>query len=292
MGVADTVEVRRARPLLGTWVRVRVGARDRDTALAAAERALGAVERVQALMSVHSASSEVSRLNREAARGPVRVDPWTFRILREADRISRASGGLFDISVGGALRDRGQLPNFHGDSQSLDPAASYRDIQLRARDRSVRFRRELAIDLGGIAKGFAVDLAVRAARGRGVSSVAVEAGGDLRFESCVVEPVFVRDPWHPDRVRPLFEAKAAAIASSGGRLAGRPARDGRLAVPILDRLGTSRSARVERGEVAATVHGRSCLEADALTKVALLAPAAEARRVLARFGARAWRMTA
>ena len=102
-------KVRRARPLLGTLVEIRVRG-ESARAGAAVERAFEAIARVHALMSFHEADSDVSRLNRLAHREAVGVDPHTFAVLEDAERLARASGGAFDIAIAPALVRLGFLP--------------------------------------------------------------------------------------------------------------------------------------------------------------------------------------
>ncbi len=106
-----TDPVRRAQPWLGTLVEIRV--RDAGACAdvhAACDAAFSAVARVHALMSFHDPRSELSALNRAAARRPVPVSPWTCAVLARAVEVAEASGGLFDCAVGSALVRAGRLP--------------------------------------------------------------------------------------------------------------------------------------------------------------------------------------
>src|SRR5690606_6452766 len=105
-------------------------------------------------------------------------DPRTFAVLRGAKEVSERSDGLFDITAGARLVTWGFLPAPVG-APVPDDTASWRDIVLEDENR-VRFQKPLWIDLGGIAKGYAVDRAL-AAMGLGKDiQVCVNAGGDLR----------------------------------------------------------------------------------------------------------------
>src|SRR5437016_5308813 len=104
------VSIRRARPLLGTFVEIAVAAETVDAAEAAVEAAYAAVATVHRLMSFHEAESDVSWLNRGAASGAVRVRGWTYQVLEAARDLHRRSGGMFDIAVAPALQRLGVLP--------------------------------------------------------------------------------------------------------------------------------------------------------------------------------------
>jgi len=236
----------RARPLLGTIVAIRAEATD-----AAIDAAFGAVARVHALMSAHSDAGDIAAVNAGAWRRPVTVDAWTFRVLAAALRIGRASGGAFDPTLG-----RG---------------ATYADVELLP-DRRVRLRRRARLDLGGIAKGLAVDRAVEVLRRWGAPAGCVNAGGDLRFFGNTPQVARVRLPSAPSLSVALPAAREQAFATSGAYFGGTHVdpRDGR-------RLRL-------RGSV--TVSAHSCMLADALTKA--VAAAGRAPGLLARFRARAY----
>src|ERR1700729_2982788 len=169
----------RARPLLGTVVSVRVRGAAPRAAHRAIDQAFAAISEIHRLMSFQDGDSDISRLNRGAARTPVTVHPHTFHVLAWAARMAQLSQGLFDASIGSTLVEWGILaaPN---DVALPAAGVSFRDIELRS-GRQVFFRRPLWIDLGGIAKGYAVDRAVEALRAFRITSACVNAGGDLRI---------------------------------------------------------------------------------------------------------------
>jgi len=249
--------LRRARPLLGTIVEISVhGASDR--LVRALEAAFAAVATVHRLMSFHDPASDVSRLNRDAMRVPVRVDPRTRVVLAAARRVSAASSGVFDVTVAPLLQRWGHLPACAG-APAPDSRADWRDIELGA-DGTVRFRRPVTIDLGGIAKGFAVDEAVAAARDAGAAAVFVNAGGDMRASGDRAEPIHIRHPVRAGYWIDLGALREAALASS--------ARAGTLPGPHVDPRRDARAGAFD----GVTVRAPTCMMADALTKVALVAP--------------------
>src|SRR5262244_1716732 len=111
---AAPVSIRRARPLLGTFVEIAVAGETFDAAEAAVEAAYSAVATVHRLMSFHEADSDVSRLNRSAVSGAVRVHDWTYQVLEAARDLHGRSAGVFDISVAAALQRLGLLPSVPG----------------------------------------------------------------------------------------------------------------------------------------------------------------------------------
>jgi FAD:protein FMN transferase len=277
-----TACVRRARPLLGTWVTVTIECPDVEAANEAASRAFAAVEKVHGLMSAQEPSSDISRLSVRGHEAPTPVHPWTYDVLRIAREVSVVSGGLFDVTVGGRLEELGLLPQVRR-RRRRENVASYADIDLLS-DSTVRLKRPCRIDLGGIGKGYAVDQAIEAARlDPDIETVIVNAGGDLRVRGNQPQPVFVRDFFHPDGLWPAGAVSDGAIASSGGSGALRDSHRG--PVTPLVRRGDRRLF----GELpGVTVTASTCTVADALTKVVLLAAGREANDALKHFGARAW----
>ena len=258
----DTLELRRARPLLGTLVEIAARGSERERLARAIDAAFTSVSQVHRLMSFHARDSDVSRLNRQAWRTALRVHPWTYAVLEEAQRVAQASDGLFDVSVARVLVARRLLPAPRG-VRVPDRRACYRDIRLLPGFR-VRFDRPLLIDLGGIAKGFAVDRAVQGLRSAGVESALVNAGGDLRCFGAVAQRVHVRDPRAPSRLLPLADLTNGAIATSAAYFT-RQRRAGRDMCAQVDPRGRG---GVPAGSV--SVAARHCMTADAWTKVLLL----------------------
>jgi thiamine biosynthesis lipoprotein len=277
---SPATEVRRARPLLGTLVDIQAAAAMPEARLHdALDRAFSAIGRVQALMSFHDPASELSRLNRQAAQQPVAVDPQTFEVLCAAVELSRLSRGAFDICIGAPLRHWGYLPAGEG---MAEPGADWRDIEL-LEGRRVRFHRPLCLDLGGIAKGHAVDRAVAALREAGVERALINAGGDLRAFGEAPWSVGLRHPLAPAHSVHALELRDEALATSANSFSRRRSGAGEVS-PLLD----PRSGRPWLGQASVSVRAADCLHADALTKVVLFAAPDLAGRVLEAHGAQAY----
>ena len=250
--------MRRARPLLGTYVDIEASGAVDPVLDAAVNAAFAAVARVHRLMSFHEADSDVSRLNRRAACEPVSVDRWTATVLRQARRIFEATDGLFDCAVGRELMQLGLLP-----SRDLEHVerGTFSAVKLLP-DNRVRFSARIAIDLGGIAKGFAVDRAIATLRGHGVREALVNAGGDMRMIGDTARPIHIRCPTDHHHLVPagLLQNGAMATSSAMATVARDHARRARQSTSM--RSGVSDVDRNAYSVVAPT-----CLLADALTKV-------------------------
>jgi len=255
--------MRRARPLLGTFVEIEASGPDRAEVNRAVDAAFEAVAAVHRLMSFHDSESDVSRLNREAFDRPVMVHAWTFRVLETSVELHHRSNGVFDVAVAPALQSMGVLPKLDTDAPIDAQARTPDAIELR-NGQMVRFRhRQARIDLGGIAKGFAVDRALEALRESGsLAWGLVNAGGDLAAFGAQVQSAHVRYPRDPGRVVCRVEFANEALASTARRF--DPFRS----------VETSGSAIIgPDGQAPAnaidgvTVRAPSCMIADALTKI-------------------------
>ena len=259
--------MRRCRPLLGTYVELTAGKAK------GIQAAFAAIERVHRLMSAHEPESDVARINCFAHIEPVRVDGWTARMLERALFWSRQSEGAFDVvRAGKAALEHGLIPRHLDQPEPVAAHWTWLEIQ----GATVRLSKPGCIDLGGIAKGFAVDLAIAALKDAGCERGLVNAGGDLRG--------FGPEPWpvtivHPRTRAPLIEVELRdqALATS----AGLPSGFGLLS---FDHLGLSR-----RWISVSVLAGRAC-DADALTKI-IWANGADIGAMLADVGAKALAVT-
>jgi FAD:protein FMN transferase len=248
--------MRRAQPLLGTIVEVTAeGAGDASSA--AIEAAFASIVKVQWLMSFHDPSSDVSRINGAAAGEAVSIDPHTSRVLCSARALSELSDGAFDVTTASVLVENAFLP---GRSEQPLPDVTYRDLDLLPGDR-VCWRRKGWIDLGGIAKGYAVDCAVAVLRANGVATGVVNAGGDLRCFGAA-QAVHVRHPYAPMTLVQMGWLTDAAFATSAGYFSGIDRGGGQI-----DPLVDPRRRRCVNWEVSTSVAAPDCMTADALTKI-------------------------
>ncbi len=279
-------ELRRCRPLLGTFVEITARGAASGVLATGVDAAFAALVRVQSLLSYHEPSSELSRLNREAARGPVRVDDWTFRVLALAQRIHSASDGCFDPVVAPLLERAGYLPRPAG-APRVSSHARFSDVILSS-DNRVRFARPLRLDLGGIAKGFAVDRAIDALRSAGVIAAIVNAGGDLRAFGDSAWPMVVRDPVSPGRLHALATLREGALATSAVYFSRRRTKAHGWTSAIVD----PRSRRPWLARASVTVRASDAATADALTKVLALHGPVRTRTLLETFDAEGWWLAA
>jgi thiamine biosynthesis lipoprotein len=256
--------LRRAKPLRGTLVEVQIHGGHGPRGEAALRDAFAQVERVQRLMNRHAADSDIGRFNAAPVGQAVDADPWTLEVLALAARLQRESGGAFDCD------ERAGAAGDPADSAPAWAVAAGALVKLRP----------ARLDLGGIAKGYAVDRAIEALACVALDGYAlVNAGGDLRHRGPRPAPVALRDPADAGRVARVHALCNEALASSCvGGLSPRPGARPRIA----QRRGGQPLAHTAGASVLAPCG----LLADALTKVVLLADAATRQTLLARHGAR------
>ncbi|TYO98156.1 thiamine biosynthesis lipoprotein [Geothermobacter ehrlichii] len=261
--------VRRTRMLMGTIVEV-VAFGDRKPTLAAIDRALDEMARIEELMSPRRPGSDLARL--AAARDFVTLSPETARLLRLSLAINRRSGGAFDPTLGALKR----LWDIEGEHPAVpDEAALRRALALTGPDRLLldgdRARVAapgVGVDLGGIAKGYAIDRAAAVLRQAGITHASINAGGDLRL----IGDRFGR-PWrigiqHPRRqgeMLAILELEDAAVVTSGDYERYFMA-DGKRYHHIFDPA----TGRPARGCQSVTVVAGDAVRADALATAAFV----------------------
>ena len=212
---------------MGCTATVRVCGPDAAALPSIVGEALDEIDRVDRLMSNHRRDSALSRLNREAARGPVAVEPELLDFLAVCLRWSRESHGAFDVTVGplmkawGFFHDEGRVPG-EDEVRRVLAVVGYRHVVLDRAAGTVRFDRPgVALDLGGIGKGYAVDRVVEGLRRRGVASALVNLGGSSVY-GLGAPPgkdawaVGIADPSRSTRIALTVSLRDRALSVAGG----------------------------------------------------------------------------
>ena len=184
--------------VMGTFARVVVVADDVRIAERCIRRALAEIRRIDELMSDYKGDSEISQVNRHAYERAVKVSRDTFEVLRKSIRYSRLSRGAFDVTVGPLVdlwraAAEANRPPSPQQLQQVRGRVGYEKLVLDANALTVRFKVEgMRVDLGAVAKGYAVDKAVMAVRKAGAIGGMVDIGGDIR---CFGAPPAGRTAW-------------------------------------------------------------------------------------------------
>ena len=183
-GFADQWVVRDGQAM-GTTIHTEVWAQDQRLAEQVADEVINIMNHVDQLMSPYIESSELSLVNRQASQAPVQISAELFKVIERSIFYSELTHGAFDItyaSIGYMYDFREAIRPSRNQLDSHVQYINYKNIVLDPSDNSVFFRDpNVRIDLGGIAKGFAVDLAIEKAAQSGVENILVTAGGDSRI---------------------------------------------------------------------------------------------------------------
>lgn len=222
-----------------------------DTAQPAADAMVHRLARLERTINIFKSDSELSRLNQTAAEKPFKCSRELWRILEAARRAYAETDGAFDVTVGPLM----QLWGFHAKHESWPAPEAIAAARARVglnrvrfdeRTRSVQFSQDgMSLDVGGLAKGYALDLAIDIARRYGITAGLIDLGGNL---ACLGTPppgesayiVGVRDPFQRDRLASTIEVLGACVATSGDyehavTLSGRRVchiMDARTGVPV------------------------------------------------------------
>lgn len=212
----------REQAIMGTAVRVELWADDRRNGEAAIAAVMDDMHRIDRTMSPHKPDSELSRINREAAHRPVPLSDEMYRLVERALQFSALSDGIFDISYAsvGQLYDyRAGIAPAPAELERARAAIGWRGLRLDPAARSLRFARAgMRIDLGGFAKGHAVDRASAILRAHGIAHAYVAAGGDSRVlgdRRGRPWTIAIRDPRRADGVVAVLPLEDVSISTSG-----------------------------------------------------------------------------
>jgi len=169
-------------PAMGTDFTLYLYASDPTVAATASEEVFEEIDRIEQLLSNYRDSSELSRINQNAATKPVTTDPEMLAFLQASEHWSRISDGAFDITVGrlmkswGFFRHEGRIPT-DAELSALRTVTGWQKVTLDPTNRTVSFTAPgLELDPGGIGKGFAVDAAVRILRADHITAALLSAG--------------------------------------------------------------------------------------------------------------------
>jgi len=262
------------QPQMALPFRIVLYAPEEKTAKAAADAAFKRIAQLNDILSDYDMDSELSKLSQTSGQGrevPVSDDLW--RVLQRAQTVARRSGGAFDITVGPYVnlwrkaRREQKMPDAARLAQARQ-AVGYTHVRLNSERRTVQLLvPNMRLDLGGIAKGYAIDEALKTLRLRGITSALVAGGGDM----AVLDPPPGKKGWLIE-LAPLDATNApparfvrlshAALATSGD-LFQRLEIDGKRYSHIVDPrtgIGLTDHSLV-------TVIAPDCMTADSLTKV-------------------------
>lgn len=171
--------------IMGTTVHTEVWHQDESIAQQVADLVIQTMHEVNQSMSPYIETSELSLVNKNAVSEVLPVTDELYAVIDRALHYSQMTNGAFDVtfaSVGYLYDYRNAVRPTKSDIQQQLEGVNYKHIVLDANRKTIRFKQpQVRIDLGGIAKGYAVDLAISRAQEHGVERIFVSAGGDTRI---------------------------------------------------------------------------------------------------------------
>jgi len=222
-GKPESFVHRRSQFLMGTLVEISVFEKDKDIAQLAIQKAFNEIQRMEELMSTRIPGSEISKINRSAGLGPVPVSAEVFAVIEQALYWAEQTNGALDIS----LEPVQKLWDFDGnhsslpDKNALEQALSkvgYRKIQLKNQTVFLT-EKGMGLHLGAIAKGYAVDRAIKILKELNIHHALVNAGGDLKTLGLRPDQtawkIGLQHPRKPESILASFSLSGKAVATSG-----------------------------------------------------------------------------
>lgn len=212
-----------SRDLMGTIVQITLMKGDRTRFDPAANAAFDEIKRCEALFSSYIPDSDVSKVSKEAGVRPVKVSAEVIEVVDKAVKVAELSGGAFDPTVGvlskvwGPSGEKGFVPAKEEVGRLL-PLVDYKNIEVdKAASTLFLKKKGMALNLGGVAKGFITEKAAFALKANGVERGIVHAGGDMVVFQKDEERQFIIGIQHPREKKLLGEAHLynGAVATSG-----------------------------------------------------------------------------
>jgi thiamine biosynthesis lipoprotein len=281
---SQTDLIRVHRPAMGSYFEIRLGVRV-PGAVDLASRALDLIDDLETQLTVYSDESEVSRLNAKAHLGPVAVERGLFGLLERALKLSKLTGGAYDVTSGALSQAWGFIrgPRRVPDPETLADARArtgWQHLRLDPETATVGFDREgIRINLGSIGKGYAIDRAVQVIRRHWFPTSALIHGGQSSLFALGSPPgrfggrweIAVRNPLRPETPLGVLRLRDRGLGTSGSAFQ-QFIEGGRAYGHILDpRTGEPAAG----GPASVTVLAPTAADADALsTAFYLLGPEA------------------
>jgi len=246
--------ISRCKTLLGTFVEITISGNESDDYLIQLTNdAFNEISRIEKIMSYYDNESEVTLLNKFAHKKDCEVSSDLLVVLKKALNLSDLSNGLFDVTIVPSLvKQKLLLKKYH----FLDKKSSYKDIIIKGN--YISFNRKLAIDLGGIAKGYAVDKAMSLLEEFSDMDIVINAGGDIAMNNSRGKLIDIRYSKFGNLVKLPMYNKSLATSANYYQKEGKSA------------IINPKTKSVNLSNKTVSVFANDCITADALTKVSFL----------------------
>ncbi len=265
-----TVTVQKTEPIMGTDVTVTVVAPSEKAGESAIDAAMDEIKRLDSMMSLYKDESEITRVNLAAGEHSVTVSPEMIEMLEYAGRVSDLSGGVFDVTIGPLVvlwqmrLKEGTVPT-DKEIKTVLSRVGYRDILIDRKGSTIFLtKKDMIMDFGGCAKGYAADRAAGVLKKRGIENALVSVAGDIRAmgkrEDGKPWRIGIQHPREADKTLAVLELSDRSISTSGDYERFKIVRNKRYH-HILD----PRTGKPSQGTVSVTVVGDKGAIVDPLT---------------------------
>jgi|LSQX01.2.fsa_nt_gb thiamine biosynthesis lipoprotein len=183
----ETVPVETEKFAMGTFIIQRIYSDDAENI---SNKVIERIKKIEEDMTINKQGGEINSLNGSAGKGYVNLSQDTLYVLAEALRISEASNGAFDVTVGPLVKawgvsDKNPIVPLDNDIKNLLNLVNYKDLQINMNESKAKLNKEgQIVDVGGIAKGYATDEALDIYRENGVKSALISLGGNVAALGC------------------------------------------------------------------------------------------------------------
>ncbi len=212
--------------LMGTTVETTTRSTDINHCKLVLVKAYQEMQRIENLLSCYKDSSEISAINREAGIHPVKVSYETLSMLKRADAYCKKYNGVFDVTIGplsdlwGFSEDKVIVLPRDQEIKELDKLVNYKNIVINEKDTTVFLKKKgMSIDLGGIAKGYAIDRGSAVLKENGITNFILNAGGDIYVsgtkDNDTQWKLGIKHPRNTNDLVAEFDLRDYAVATSG-----------------------------------------------------------------------------
>lgn len=251
--------MRRNQPLLGTYVEIWIEELNEKNVQQnffyqeICNVVFHEIKKVQDLMSIHDVGSEISKLNRLShtdKKLELRIHPWTYEVLLIAKKICEETDGLFDCGIGQYAKHKNSQKYYELGIRSID----FLDVN------HIMIKGPIRFDLGGIAKGYAIDRGIEILKNFGIENASINAGGDMRVVGKNDHAIYLKESDFGNAYIYLGDLNDGAIATSSTRF-GRTTKKGGMSYLI-----NPRTRKCIEDDLSYSIIAPTCVVADCLTK--------------------------
>jgi thiamine biosynthesis lipoprotein len=283
--------VQKTETIMGTEVTITVTAPSADAGEAAIDAGMAELRRLDAMMSLYKDTSEITKVNLAAGKGPVKVSPEMIEVVEDAAEISRLSDGVFDITIGPLVvlwqmrLKEGKVPT-DAEIAKIKPLVNYRNIEIDRKASTIFLKKSgMIMDFGGM-KGYTADRVADLFRKRGITNAIIAVAGDIwvlgHREDGSPWRIGVQHPREHDKTLAVLELSDKYISTSGDyeRFV---IREKKRYHHIID----PRTGKPSKGVISATLVGDRGAIIDPLSKVPFILGPEEGMKIVRKFGAEA-----